>query len=146
MCGSNRYIHDVKILTAIELYLNSGFYSHYPFFISLISEHSEVFGGIDIILAISVSHHALDSKKTKEKLVQNEAIRISASFKWAGFLSVLDLASVCSSSVQCNIKSTHALLKYKLMSSQMIGPRLFNPFSNKKQKQPPEVFCKKRCF
>ena len=37
------------------------------------------------MLAISVSHNALDSTKTKEELVQNEAINICASFKWADF-------------------------------------------------------------
>ena len=30
MCGDNRYDDDLRILTAIELYLNSGFYSEHP--------------------------------------------------------------------------------------------------------------------
>ena len=100
MCGDNRYVDDLRILTAIELYLNSEFYSKHPSFISLISKHSKVFSSIDTILAISVSHNALDSNKTKRELVQNEAINICTSFKWAGFLCVLGIASVCSSSVQ----------------------------------------------
>ena len=132
MCGDNRYVDDLRILTAIELYLNSEFYSKHPSFISLISKHSKVFSSIDTILAISVSHNALDSNKTKGELVQNEAINICTSFKWAGFLCVLGLASVCSSSVQCYYKNTGSILKYKLMFSQLIEPRLFNPFSTEK--------------
>ena len=86
MCGHNRYVDDLRILTAIELYLNLEFYSKHPSFISLINKHSEVFSSIDTILAISVSHNALDSNKTKGELVQNEAINICTSFKWAEFL------------------------------------------------------------
>ena len=108
MCGDNRYVDDLRILTAIELYLNSEFYSKHPSFISLISKYSKVFGSIDTKLAISVSHNALDSNKTKGGLVQSEAINICTSFKWAGFLSV------CSSSVQCYYKNSGSILKYKL--------------------------------
>ena len=132
MCGDNRYVDDLRILTAIELYLNSEFYSKHPSFISLISKHSKLFSSIDRILAIPVSHNALDSNKTKGKLVQNEAINTSTSFKWAGFLCVLGFASVCSSSVQCYYKSTASILKYKLMLSQLIETRLFNSFNSEK--------------
>ena len=142
MCGDNRYVDDLRILTAIELYLNSEFYSKHPSFISLISKHSKVFSSIDTILAISVSHNALDSNKTKRELVQNEAINICTSFKWAGFLCFLGLASVCSSSVQCYYKNTGSILKYKLMFSQLIEPRLFNPFSTEKIHL---LFCNNTC-
>ena len=67
----------------------------------MISKHSKVFSSIDTILAISVSHNALDSNKTKGELVQNEAINICTSFKWAGFLCVLGLAQFVQ--VQCNV-------------------------------------------
>ena len=134
MCGDNSYVDDLRILTAIELYLNlnSKFYSKHPYFISLISKHSKVFSSIDTILAISVSHNALDSNKTRGELVQNEAIIIRTSFKWAGFLCFRGLASVCSSSVQCYYKNTGSILKYKLMFSQLTEPHLFNPFSIEK--------------
>ena len=33
--------------------------------------------------------------------------------------------------IQCYYKSTGSILKYKLIFSQMIEPRLFNPFSSK---------------
>ena len=67
MCGDDRYVDDLRILTAMELYLNSEFYSKHPSFTSLISKHSRVFSCVDTILAISVSHNALDSNKTKRE-------------------------------------------------------------------------------
>ena len=77
MCGDNRYVDDLRILTAIiELYLNLEFYSKHSSFILLISKHSQVFISIATILAMSVSHNALDSNKTKGELVQNEAINM----------------------------------------------------------------------
>ena len=131
MCGDNRYVDDLRILTATELYLNSEFYSKRPSFISLIS-NIQKFSVADAILAISVSHNVLDSNKSKGELVQNEAINMCTSFEWAGFLCVLGLASICSSSVQCYYKSSGSILKYNLMFSQLIEPRLFNPLSSEK--------------
>ena len=60
MYGDNRYFDDLRILTAIELHLNSEFYSKHPPFISVISKHSKVFSSKDTILAISGSHNAFD--------------------------------------------------------------------------------------
>ena len=65
-------------------------------------------------------------------MVQNEAINICTSFKWTGFVSVLGLASVCSSSIQRYYISTGSILKYKILFSQLIEPRLFNPFNSEK--------------
>ena len=95
MGGDSRYVDDLRILSAIELYLNSEFYRKHPSFISLVSKHSDVFCSINTILTIPVSHNVLDSNKTKGELVQNEAINICTSLKWAGFLYVFGLASVC---------------------------------------------------
>ena len=64
MCGDNRYVDDLRILTAIELYLNSEFYSKHPSFTSLISQHPKGFSSIDTILATSVLYNARDSNKT----------------------------------------------------------------------------------
>ena len=76
MYGDNSHIDDLKILTAIEIYLHSGFYRKHPSFISLISKHVTVFSSIDTLLAASVSHNALESNKTKGELVTYDAINI----------------------------------------------------------------------
>ena len=81
MCEDNRYVDDLRILTAIEQYLNSGFYSKHPSFVSSTRMNLKVFSSIDKILATSVSQNALDSNKTRGELVQNEAITTSTFFK-----------------------------------------------------------------
>ena len=129
LCGDNRYVDDLRILTVIGLYLNSEFYSKHQSFISLINKHSKIFSSKDTLLAISLSHNDFDSNKTNANLVQNEAMNICTSFKWVRFFCVLDLASVCSSSVYCYYKNTGSILKYKIMFSQLTEPCLFNSFS-----------------
>ena len=48
-----------------------------------------VFNSIDTVLAISVSHNALDTNKTKAELVQREALNVCSAYKWCGFLYYL---------------------------------------------------------
>ena len=43
------------------------------------NSHSGVFNNIDTLLALSISHGALDSSKTKMELGKDQ------SFKWSGF-------------------------------------------------------------
>ena len=76
MCGDNRYVNDLRILTAIELYVNPGFYSQHPIFTLLLNNNLGIFNKTDTILAISVSHDALDTNKTKGELIQREALKI----------------------------------------------------------------------
>ena len=64
MCGDNRYVNDLRIFIAIDLYKNPGFYSQYSTFTLLLNNNPGVFNSIDRILAISVSYNALDTNKT----------------------------------------------------------------------------------
>ena len=66
MSGNNRY-------------LNSKFYAKHPSFVKIMNSHSGVFNNIDTLLALSISHGALDSSKTKMELGKDQ------SFKWSGF-------------------------------------------------------------
>ena len=83
MSGDNRYVDDLRILASIELYLNSDFYAKHPSFLKVMNSHSDVFN-VDTLLALSVSHSALDSGKTKVELVKEEARNICSPFKWSG--------------------------------------------------------------
>ena len=51
------------------------------------SGHHGIFNNVDILLALSVSHGALDSAKTKMELVK-EVLNICSPFKWSGFLTL----------------------------------------------------------
>ena len=93
-------------MTAIELYVNHGFHSQHSTFTLLLNNNPGVFNSIDTILAISVSHNALDTNKTKGELVQREALNICSAYRWCGFLRVLALSSVSLSTVQCYYKNS----------------------------------------
>ena len=148
MCGDNRYANDPRILTTIELYVNSGFYSQHPIFTLFLNNNPGALNSIDTILAISASHNALNNK-TKGELVQWEALNICRVYRWCGFLCVLALSSVCLSTVQCYYKSSGSSLKYRLMFNQLIQPRCANYLSSKKIHllfcsnlfEPPAPFC-----
>ena len=94
MSGGNRYVDDLRTLGSIELYLNSDFYAKHPSFVKVMNSHSGAFNNIDTLLALSVSHGALDSGKTKMELVKEETLNICSLFKWSSFLCVLALSSV----------------------------------------------------
>ena len=76
MSGDNRYVDDLRILTSIELYLNSEFYTKHPSFVKVINSRSSLFNNVDTLLVLSNSHGAFDSGKTKMKLVKEEALNI----------------------------------------------------------------------
>ena len=81
MSGNNRYGDNIRILASIELYLNSEFYAKHRSFVKVINSQSVVFNNVDTLLALSVSHGALDSPKTKMELVLQEALNICSPFK-----------------------------------------------------------------
>ena len=81
MSGNNRYVDDIRILASIELYLNSEFYAKHRSFVKVINSQSVVFNNVDTLLALSVSHGALDSPKTKMELVLQEALNICSPFE-----------------------------------------------------------------
>ena len=81
MSGNHRYVDDIRILASIELYLNSDFYAKHPSFGKVINNESVVFSNFDTLLALSVSHGALDSRRTKMELVLKEALNICSPFK-----------------------------------------------------------------
>ena len=119
-------------MTAKEVYVNPEFYSQHPTFKLLLNDNPGVFSSIDTILAISVSHNALNTNKSKGELVQRKALNICSAYRWCGFLCVLALSSVSLSTVQCYYKSSGSPLKYRLMFNQQIQPCLANYLSSEK--------------
>ncbi|XP_065665380.1 52 kDa repressor of the inhibitor of the protein kinase-like [Hydra vulgaris] len=61
---------DLRILTAIDLYLNPTFYSNHALFVSLCLKYPNEFLSIDNLLAVSVFAHSVDSRKLKDNLVK----------------------------------------------------------------------------
>ena len=79
------------------------------------------------LLALSVSHGALDFGKTEKELMKEEALNICRPFKSSGFFHVLALSSFFF--VFCYYKSYDTMLKYKIMFNQLIKPRKL-PFNS----------------
>ena len=94
MSGKNKFVDGLRIWTSIELHLNSEFNVKYPSFVKVMNSHSGAFNNVNTLLALLVSHGALDSGKTKMDLVKGEALNICSPFKWSGFLCLLALSSV----------------------------------------------------
>ena len=120
MSVDNRYVDDLRISASTELYLNSELYTKHPSFVKVMNNHTGVFNIADTSLASSVPQGALDSGKTKMKLVKEEGLNICSSIKWSGFLCVLALSSVCLCFVQCYYISYDTKLKYKIMFNQLM--------------------------
>ena len=76
---------DFRILTSIELYLNSEFCANYSSFVKVINSYSNA----ETLLVLSVSQNGPHSGKTKIELVKEEAFNICSPFKWSGFVCVL---------------------------------------------------------
>ena len=83
-------------------------------------------------MAISFSHNALDTNKTKAELVQRETLNICSAYGWCGFLCVLALSSVSLRTVQFYYKFSELSLKYRLMFNQLIQSHLANYLSSEK--------------
>ena len=112
------------------MHLSSEFYAKHPSFVKVMNSHSGVCNNGDTLLALSVSHSALDSVKTKMELVKEEALNICSPFKYSGFLYVLALSSVYLCFVHCYYKSYDVMLKYKIMFNQLIKLRAAFPSFN----------------
>ena len=96
LTGSNSLVEDLRAATAIELYLNSSFYSHHPYIVSLSQNYPKFFRCPENVLTMSVSQKSIDSNKKLSDLVKKEAINICENKIWSSFLCILALASVTS--------------------------------------------------
>ena len=63
LTGSNSLVEDLRAATAIELYLNSSFYSHHPYIVSLSQNYPNIFRCPENVLMMSVSQKSIDSNK-----------------------------------------------------------------------------------
>ena len=101
LTGSNSLVEDLRAATAIELYLNSSFYSHHPYIVSLSQNYPNIFRCPENVLMMSVSQKSIDSNKKLSDLVKEEAINICENKIWSSFLCILALASVRSRKINC---------------------------------------------
>ena len=108
------------MLTAIELCVNPGFYGLHPLFTLLLSNNSSIFNDTDTTLAISVTHNAIDTNKTKDKSVQREALYICSTCSCCGFLCGIAMSPVYLGKFQCYYKNSGSCLKYRLLFNYLL--------------------------
>lgn len=122
--GDNSSNEVLRLLTAIELYLHAEHYSKHPVFVTVFSQHNDLFCSLQTLLTASVSDSAFNTDLRGEDLVRAEAVHICESFRgWSAFLSILALSSVVGKSILCYYPD-FGLPKYKILFNQRIDPRL----------------------
>ena len=110
-------------MTSLELFFNSDYYPQHPFFLNLVNEHSQYFRIIDNLLLKSVSEESLDSGKTKQDLVKQEAILNCNDKKWSTFLCILGLSSVLGRNIHTYYPDCGEE-RYKVFLNGLVKPRL----------------------
>ena len=86
LTGSNSLVEDLRAATAIELYLNSRFYSYDPYLVSLYQNYPNIFRCLENVLMMSVSQQSIDSNKRLSDLVKEESINICENKIWSSLL------------------------------------------------------------
>ena len=123
LVGDNSLVQCLRILTSSELFFNSDHYPQHPFFLTLVNEHSQYFRIIDNLLPKSVSEESLDSGKTKQDLVKQEAILNCNDKKWSSFLCILGLSSVLGRNIHTYYPDCGEE-RYKVFLNGIVKPRL----------------------
>lgn len=117
-------VDQLRVLTCIELFLYSKFYSKHPVF-TFCFENSQLFSSLETILKCCISDDALNTDLSSFKLVQREAINSCSKNKWSSFISILALSTVINRSIETFYPDFGAQ-KYKFLFNQVINPRVLN--------------------
>lgn len=110
----------LRLFTSMELFLFPSFYACHPIFLSMLEKHHNLFQSHNSVLALSVSHAALDSGGQVEKLVQKEAVLNLKDKTWSSFLRLLALSSVTDQNIYCYYPDI-GLEKFKVLMNQKIS-------------------------
>ena len=123
LVGDNSLLDELRIMTSVELFLNSSFYIKHPVLIAAFEKH-----GVDItrsfnnLLPFISSFESTSRFDVPEDIIKNEAILNCHDKQWCSFLCMLGL----SSAISVNISSYYpdcGLEKYKLLFNCKIEPR-----------------------
>ena len=115
-------MEDLRALTSMELFLNSGYYAQHPCFVAAAEDPQLGKTNPNNLLAMSVSFESVDSGLLGSDLVRKEAILNCYDKQWCSFLTILGLSSV----IQRNIfvcypdSGEH---RYKLLFNRLVKPR-----------------------
>ena len=130
--GNNAYVSQLRILTSLELFLNTDFYTNHPVFNALFKLHPQMFSSLDFTFKLSLSNEAFGSSNSCRDMVLTEALRNCEQGVWCSFLCILSLSSV----IGCNIQTlypddTTVVKLYSVLLNQDIFPRIQSLNRNK---------------
>ena len=118
-------VDDLRLATSIELFLHATFYCKHPIFNLLNGKYKDhhTFKSYNSMIAMSVSHEALDSNKQTEELIIEESILNCANKRWSSFICLLALSSVTAREIVSYYPDI-GVENFKLFFNQKIQPRL----------------------
>lgn len=121
LVGNNDLVVILRLLSSLELYLNSCYYSDHPIFANLVTE--KVFSSISNALCFSLSKSSVDSGLRGEDLVKIEAVNMASNVcKWSSFVSVLAVSSVIKHKI-ITYYPDFGLIRYRKLFNQEVYPR-----------------------
>ena len=114
-------MEDLRALTSIELFLNSGYYAQHPCLVAAAEDPQFGKTSCNTVLAMSVSFESVDSGLLESDLVRKEATLNCCDRQWCSFLAIMGLCSVIQGNiVLCYPDSGEH--RYKLFN-RLVKPR-----------------------
>ena len=107
LTGSNDLVHTLRLLTAIELFLNKKYYAEHPLLKSIFinskdSKGAPLFRFYNSVFYMACTGSDNDVRKLMPDIVSQDAIRICADKVWSPFLCLLGLSTVLKGN-SCNV-------------------------------------------
>ena len=118
LVGNDALVGELRLLTAIELFLHSYFYFCHPVLVSVCNKNKEWFSSPDKILSFCVSFNSIDSCDRGRDLIK---LCICKDAQWSSYCCILALSSVVDRSVHC-VYPDFGPEKFRILFNQTIKP------------------------
>ena len=92
--GTNDFIYDLRILTALELFENCQQYCDHPLFSEVYNENSGIFTSLRNIFDVCLTEESSKQNKNAEDKVKHEALYCCQDKIYSSFINILALSSV----------------------------------------------------
>ena len=124
LVGDNTLVEDLRIITSVELFLNSDFYASHPSIISAFNKFGDKISvSLKNVLPLCLSFDSLVSHASPQDLIKNEAVLNCENRRWSSYLCMLALSSVTSSFIFSHYPDCGEE-KFKLLFNAKIEPHI----------------------
>ena len=129
LVGNNDLISILRILTCIELFRFSNYYYNHPLLKNIFDNKDANFQTYESIVKMGVSFKTIDSTKSGEELIKEDAIMNCSENEWCSFFQILALSTIIKRKINI-FYPDHGSFKLKTVFNQQIYPRLTTFNSN----------------